>query len=173
MERFDTARPATLTQAALGTGSGVIYSPRWRFDLGLRLAATDLLPRAKKRAIVFVSSGELGELAFEQYALVELAAYLANNNIKFYCLLPSGATASSELQYLCDETDGKALSLYRPEGIGPILKNLAASPSGTYSFSWTSSLSTDFGRAFLPISVEVRLLDRSGRDESGYFPPLE
>jgi DNA-binding beta-propeller fold protein YncE len=173
LERFDTSNPATLTQAASGTGSGIIYTPRWRFDLGLRLAASELLPRAKKRAVVFISSGELGELAFEQYALVELAAYLANNNIKFYCILRGGAQASNELQYLCDETDGKVLQLYRPEGIGPVLKSLARTPAGTYSFSWDCGLSIDFGRAFLPISVEVRILERSGRDESGYFPPLE
>jgi DNA-binding beta-propeller fold protein YncE len=173
LERFDASNPATLAQAAAGTGSGIINTAHWRFDMGLRLAATDLLPRSKKRAVVFISSGELGELAFEQYALVELAAYLANNNIKFYCILSADGKASGELKYLCDETDGTVLHLYRPEGIGPVLKSLAGTPAGTYSFSWDSSLSTDFGRAFLPVSVEVRLLERSGRDESGYFPPLE
>jgi hypothetical protein len=34
-------------------------------------------------------------------------------------------------------------------------------------------LPTDFGTAYLPLDVEVYLMDRSGRDSIGYFPPLE
>ena len=70
-ERFDAGLPASLAAAAASGG----HSSAWRFDAGLRLAATDLLPRAKKRAVVFLGSGELGEQAFEQYALSELSAY--------------------------------------------------------------------------------------------------
>ncbi|MDR2029627.1 MAG: 6-bladed beta-propeller, partial [Treponema sp.] len=75
-ERIDGANPAGALAAAARGGQGA-YSPRWRFDLGLRLAATDLLAGSKKRGLVFVSGGALGELAFEQYGLSALAAYLA------------------------------------------------------------------------------------------------
>ncbi|MDR2481096.1 MAG: NHL repeat-containing protein [Spirochaetaceae bacterium] len=168
-ERFDAAVPSSLATAARAGP----YSLAWRFDLGLRLAATELLPRSKKRAVVFVSSGELGEMAFEQYSLSELTAYLANNNIAFYCILAGNKDASDAILYLCRETGGEALRLYRPQGIGPALKTLVTELSGAYSLSYRSGLSTDFGRAFLPITAEVHLLERSGRDESGYFPPLE
>lgn len=171
LEKFTIDNPATLDRAASGNASA--YTPRWAFDLGARLAATDLLPRSKRRAVVFLSSGEFGGLAFEQYSLSDIAAYFANNNIKFYCVLLGGTEASEEIQYLCDETGGKALKLYRPQGIGPALKSLAHAPTAVYSFSYTSGLPTDFGRAFLPVSAEVNLLGRSGRDESGYFAPLE
>jgi hypothetical protein len=39
--------------------------------------------------------------------------------------------------------------------------------------SYTSALPTDFGRAFLPVEVEAYLMNRSGRDETGYFAPLQ
>jgi DNA-binding beta-propeller fold protein YncE len=152
------------------TGS---YTPRWRFDLGLRLSATSLIPLSKKRAVVFISSGTLGELSFEQYGLNELAAYMANNGIVFYCILVGGSKPADEISYLCTETGGKAIHLYRAQGIGNVLKSLSDTPSGTYSFSYQSGLSTEFGRAFLKISTEVQLLERSGRDEAGYFVPLE
>jgi DNA-binding beta-propeller fold protein YncE len=150
-----------------------VFDPRWRFDLGLRLAATDLLAGEKKRALIFVSSGSLGELAFEQYGLSELAAYMANNGIIFNAVIIGESDASEEIRYLCRETGGEVLPLYRPQGIHGSLRNLASYPSGSYTISYRSQLPTDFGRAYLPVEVEVYLMERSGRDSTGYFPPLE
>lgn len=168
-ERFNTEVPSTLA-AAVRRGAS---DPAWRFDLGLRLAATDLLPLSPKRAVILLSSGSIGEAAFEQYALSELTAYLSNNNIVFFCVLTGEESPDDALRYIVRETGGRIMRLYRPEGIGGALKSLSSRPSPTYAFSYRSGLQTDFGRAFLPISAEVRLLERSGRDDSGYFPPLE
>jgi DNA-binding beta-propeller fold protein YncE len=174
-ERFTRDNPGSFDAAARGQPGE--YTPRWRFDLGLRLAATDLLNLSPKRSVVFISSGKgLGAFAFEQYSLNELAAYMANNGIVFYTILvgdSSSGQLSEEIRYLCAETGGSAIHLYRPEGIAPLIRNLAAAPSGSYTLSYQSSLSTDFGRAFLPVEAEVYLLERSGRDAVGYFPPVE
>ncbi|GHV02528.1 hypothetical protein FACS189485_03170 [Spirochaetia bacterium] len=170
-ERIDTSSISSINNAA--RGSAADYDPRWRFDMGLRLAATDILPGAKKRAVVFVTSGGLGELAFEQYSLSELAAYMANNSIVFNAVVVGGRQAAEEIRYLCRETGGEVLPLYRPEGIRDIIQSLASHPSGSYAVSYRSQLSTDFGRAYLPVEVEVYLMERSGRDGTGYFPPLE
>jgi DNA-binding beta-propeller fold protein YncE len=166
-ERIDLS-PDAAARSAPG-----IFDPRWRFDLGLRLAATDLLPGEKKRALVFISSGGLGELAFEQYGLSELAAYMANNGIVFNTVIVGDADASEEIRYLCRETGGELLPLYRPQGIHGSIRNMASYPSGSYTISYRSQLPTDFGRAYLPVEVEVYLMERSGRDSTGYFPPLE
>jgi DNA-binding beta-propeller fold protein YncE len=176
-ERIGGANPTDINptdgQAAAAQEGRSAYSPRWRFDLGLRLAATDLLAGAKKRGVVFISGGALGELAFEQYGLSALAAYLANNSIVFYAVILGSESAAEELRYLCEQTGGQAVSLYRPEGIGPVLKGLASQSSGSYTLSYRSALPTDFGRAYLPVEAEVYLLERSGRDSTGYFPPLQ
>ncbi|GHV67408.1 hypothetical protein AGMMS49928_04310 [Spirochaetia bacterium] len=158
-----------LDAAARGGG----YSQRWRFDLGLRLAATDLLAGEKKRAVIFITSGSLGELAFEQYGLSELASYLANNNVVFHAVVVGGGPASESLHYLCDQTGGRILPLYRNQGIGALVTSVAAIPSGSYTLTYRSGLPTDFGRAYLPVEAEVYLMDRSGRDGTGYFAPLE
>jgi DNA-binding beta-propeller fold protein YncE len=167
-ERFG-AGSAALNAAARG-GS---YSPYWRFDAGLRLAATDLLAGEKKRAVVFVSTGELGEYAFEQYSLSELAAYMANNGIIFYTLIVGELKAGEELLFLCEETGGEAIHLYQASGTGPAIKSIAAKGSGSYALSYRSSLQTNFGRDLLPIEAEVYLIERSGRDRVGYFAPLQ
>jgi DNA-binding beta-propeller fold protein YncE len=161
-----------LQNAARGTAAS--YTPRWRFDLGLRLAATDLLPGEKKRAVVFAGHGAgLGELAFEQYGLSELAAYMANNDIVFYAVAAGGGAPGGDIRYLCEATGGMALPLYRNEGVGAEIRKLARRPSGCYTLSYRSSLPTDYGRAALPLEAEVYLMERSGRDGAVYFAPLQ
>jgi len=166
-ERHDNS----LENAVRGTQD--TFSPLWRFDLGLRLAATDLLSASPKRSLVYIGSGDPGELAFEQYSLSEMAAYLANNGIAFNAIIVGQEQASPGIEYLCRETGGKAMNLYRPRGIGELIKSAAQTPCGIYSFTYNSKLPTDFGRAWLPVEVEVYLMERSGRDNTGYFPPLE
>jgi sugar lactone lactonase YvrE len=175
------AAPAALNAAALGSAES--YTPRWRLDAALRLAATDLLPGAKKRAVVYVGTGVTGELAYDRYSLSELAAYLANNGIVFHAVIIGQANGGSavglanqagdDIVYLCGQTGGTVMPLYRPEGVGPILETLKVTPSGSYILNYRSMLPTDFGRAYLPIEAEVYLLMRSGRDTTGYFPPRE
>jgi len=160
----------SLENAVRGASDNTV---RWRFDLGLRLAAGDLLTAAPKKSVVYIGSGNLGDLAFEQYSLSEMSAYLANNGIVFNAIIIGGGQVSEGIEYLCRETGGRAMSLYRPRGIGELIKSVADTPTGLYSFTYTSRLPTDFGRAWLPIEVEVYLMERSGRDNTGYFPPLE
>jgi len=158
---------------AAARGNVAAFSNRWRFDLGLRLAATDLLAGEQKRSVVYVGSGNLGALAFEQYSLSELAAYMANNAIIFNAVIVGNAPPSEEVRYLANQTGGQALFLFRPEGIREMIESIAHSPSGLYTISFRSELPSDFGRAWLPIEAEVYLMERSGRDAGGYFPPLE
>jgi DNA-binding beta-propeller fold protein YncE len=171
-ERIENALEAAVR------GRNAAYTGRWRFDLGLRLAATDLLPGEKKRSVVYVGAGGLGDLAFEQYSLSEMAAYLANNAIVFNAVIVGGRAGMvgqipEELLFLCRETGGMALPLYRPEGVREMIENLTVVPSGLYFISYNSLLPTDFGREWLPVEAEVYLMERSGRDSSGYFAPLE
>ena len=54
-----------------------------------------------------------------------------------------------------------------------VVKNIIELPQGIYQLSYTSALSTNFGTNYLPLEAEVYLLNRSGRDETGYFAPLQ
>jgi DNA-binding beta-propeller fold protein YncE len=152
---------------------GGAYSPYWRFDAGLRLAATDLLSGGKKRAVVFVTSGGVGEYAFERYSLSELAAYLANNGVAFYAVAAGSGRVSDELLYLCKATGGEAIDLYRPLGVAPAIRAIGEKGSGSYALSYRSRLPTNFGQNYLPVEAEVYLMGRSGRDRTGYFAPLQ
>lgn len=163
--------PADAAKAA--SGKAAEYGDRWKFDLALRLAAAELLPSEKKRAVFFVTTGRLGARAFDRYGLSELTAFLSNNGIAFYAVLVGGGRADPEIAHLCDSTGGEVLDALRPEGLASVARSLSSRPSGYYTLRYSSNLPTDFGRAYLPLEIEAYLMDRSGRDAVGYFAPLE
>ena len=55
------------------------YSKNWSFDLGMRLSASQLMGGGARKAVVFLSSGELSSSAFSHYSLTESLDYLNNN----------------------------------------------------------------------------------------------
>lgn len=142
-------------------------------DLALRLAANDLVNADHKRAVVIISAGKVSLNAFEKYSLSETAAFLNNNHISVASVLLTQNACDEELDYIVSNTPGKEYYIFRPEGLSGIVGDLVDIPSGLYTFSYTSVLSTNFGEKYLPVEVEAYLLNRSGRDECGYFAPLQ
>ena len=142
-------------------------------DLALRLCANDLINAAKKRAIVMISPGFEDSLLFDRYNLAELTSYMCNNAISFSVVNVNQGALADELAYVVDNTPGDTYYVYRPEGLGDVVKDIVEFPQGVYQLSFTSSLQTNFGTRYLPLEAEVYLLNRSGRDETGYFAPLQ
>jgi len=142
-------------------------------DLALRLASNDLINAAKKRGIVMITAGETNFLSFEKYNLAELTSYLNNNSISLSVIQISQNALCDQLSYIVDNTQGNSYYVYRPQGLGDVVKDIIENPQGIYQLSYTSALPTNFGTNFLPLEAEVYLLNRSGRDETGYFAPLE
>ena len=142
-------------------------------DLALRLASNDLINAAKKRGIIFVTSADNNSLTFDKYNLAELTSYMSNNSISFSVIQVTKESLFQQLSYIADNTQGDSYYIYRPQGLGDIVKNIIELPSGIYQFSYTSALQTNFGTKYLPVEAEVYLLNRSGRDETGYFAPLQ
>jgi DNA-binding beta-propeller fold protein YncE len=146
-------------------------SGRGRFDQALRLAATSLLPSGNRDAIVYLGRGEIDETSFSGATLAELAALLRNNGIRFYAVLLGEPDAS--LRYLAERTGGDVLSASRPRGLGDLAAAIASAPTGRYRFSFVSKAPTSFGRGYLSVGLEAYLYKRSGKDELGYYAPLE
>ncbi len=142
-------------------------------DLAFRLCANDLVNAERKRAVIIISAGKVSLNAFEKYSLSETAAYLNNNHISVASVLLTQNACDEELNFIVSNTPGKEYYIFRPEGLSGIVPELIELPSGLYTFSYTSVLSTNFGEKYLPVEVEAYLLNRSGRDECGYFAPLQ
>ncbi|MBR1640550.1 MAG: hypothetical protein IJ688_14345 [Treponema sp.] len=142
-------------------------------DLALRLASNDLVNASKKRALVIINAGGKNDFSFPQYNLAELTAYMNNNSIACSLVQVSQNSLAEELSYIVDNTAGNEYYVYRPQGLSDVLKDIIEIPQGIYQLSFTSSLQKNYGLSYLPLEAEVYLLNRSGRDETGYFAPLE
>lgn len=149
------------------------YTNNVSTDLALRLAANDLIPAAKKRGIIYITEGTASYSAFDNYNISEITAFLNNNCIDFSIIQLAQQAVDSEYGYLIDNTCGELYYVYRPEGLSGIYNDFINIPQGVYQLSFTSALPTNFGEKFLPMEVEVYLLNRSGRAETGYFAPLQ
>ncbi|MDP3177299.1 MAG: hypothetical protein Q8M76_05300, partial [Spirochaetaceae bacterium] len=146
-------------------------SGKGRFDLGLRLAATSLLPSGNRDAVLYLGTGGLDEASFVGTTLSELASLLRNNGLRFFAVVLG--EASPALLYLADRTGGSIFAASRPGGLGDLRADLAGSATGRYRLSFESKAQTAFGRAYLSVSVEAYLFKKSGKDELGYFAPLK
>lgn len=148
-------------------------SSGWRFDLGLRLAANGLVNASPRRAVIYLSSGEVSPEGFAHYGLDSLTAYLQNNGIVFSAVNLRKGSLPDEYTYIADFTGGKTWYVYREQGLSRMVEDILEGPNGFYSLSFESLRSSNFGEAYLPVEVEVYLMNRSGRDEIGYFAPLQ
>jgi DNA-binding beta-propeller fold protein YncE len=142
-------------------------------DLAVRLAANDLIKGEKKRAIIYLTAGTVSQLAFTKYGLSDLTAYLNNNSVIFSVVQLAQQAPAEEINYLCTNTMGNSYYVYRPQGLASVIHDIIAIPNGLYRISYKSALPANFGQAYLPVETEIYLLNRSGRDESGYYAPLQ
>ena len=142
-------------------------------DLALRLASNDLINAAKKRGIILITEASDNKLTFDKYNLAELSSYMNNNSISFSVIQLDQSALGDELAYVADSTSGEVYYIYRPQGLGDVVKDIIELPQGIYQLSFTSAMSTNFGANYLPLEAEVYLLNRSGRDETGYFAPMQ
>ncbi|MGL4981469.1 MAG: hypothetical protein ACRC4W_01190 [Treponemataceae bacterium] len=149
------------------------YSELVALDDAIRLSGNVLMQGEKKRAIIFLTNNNTSPFSFTKYGLVDISSFLNNNGIGFVTISLNYDQFAPEIDYLTKQTKGFQYFVYRPEGIKSIISDIISAPIGVYQLSYTSNLPTDFGRSFLPVEVELYLLNRSGRVETAYFPPLE
>lgn len=142
-------------------------------DLAIRLASNDLINASAKRAIVYLTADGDNPQAFTNYSLADISGYLNNNGISFSTVNLSLQDISAPIDYITNQTPLGEYYVFRPQGLSGIVQDILAVPVGLYQFSYVSSLPTNFGSLFLPLEVEVYLAERSGRDETGYFAPLQ
>ena len=143
------------------------------FDLAIRMCSNALINAAKKSAIIYIGDGKVTQNAFDKYGLSDLTAYLNNNSISFVNLLLTQGAADKELNFICEHTEGGQYYVYRDEGLGSVVDDIINIPSGIYLLSYQSALPKNFGERYLPVEVEAFIMNRSGRDECGYFAPLD
>ena len=149
------------------------YTDNVRIDLGLTMAVNRLISGQKKRAVIYISAGTVGQNAFTKYSLSDLTTFMNNNAVSYNTILLQNKAPSGEISYIENNTTGYSYYVYRPEGLSSVIDDILAIPSGLYQLTYTSALSSQYGIKYLPVEIQAYLLNRSGRDETGYFSPLQ
>jgi|GEM_PF-6807918 len=151
-----------------------MFSKQWNMSRGLQLAASQLLIGSKeKRTITYFTHGAMSN-DMDVAHVERLAHYLKNNRIRFDAVvLNKYDSLSDALLYMVQFTGGKTYYLYQEEGITPLLEDIVRMNTGYYALEYESLVQSDFGRAYIPLSLQVHYFTRSGRIDSGYFAPLE
>jgi DNA-binding beta-propeller fold protein YncE len=148
-------------------------SARWRFDLGARLAGDELITTVSgaRRAVVFFTSGTLGQRPFTTYSVLEIADYLRNNAIGFYPVIFGTQAPDDDLSYLAAATGGKISRVSAAGGMQEVVRDVTARVGPIYTLRFTSVTPADFGDRYIPLEIQVSVQKASGRDESGYYAP--
>lgn len=149
------------------------YASYTNTDLAIRLASNELINAELKRAIIYITNSDNYSRRFNNYSLQDLSNYLNNNHISFSTICVDNKALSEDVAYITQNTKGSSFYIYRPTGIAEVVEEIRSFQSGIYMFSYTSALPTDFGRNFLNVEIESYLHNRSGRDETGYYSPLQ
>ena len=144
-----------------------------RFDLGLRQAVNTLMPSGIRDAIVYFSSGSLDDASLQSVSVSELGSLLVNNGIAFYVVLLGDGNPDPALQYLVTRSGGSFVRADGPRGVKDLSSILRSAPSGRYEFSFVSADDPEFGERQMTVALEAWLYHKSGRDEIGYYAPLQ
>lgn len=161
--------PLQIADAVLSAGR----ISRLGLDLGIRFSADELISRPGRRAIVLLTDGGTSPESFGTYGLRELADYLRINDVALVPVIAGVDPVAEELRYLAEQSGGRIYRLLDPLGVSDLVADLRARPSGRYVLRYRSTVNPDFGRAYIELDVETFLANRSGRGDSGYYPPLE
>ncbi len=149
------------------------YSDNWRFDLGIRNSVSELVALRGRKSIIYISQGGIGSNPYKDYDLLEITQYLKNNSIDFNTIYFNQTNLHPDISYLSDTTGGNSTFYFQIEGLNNLRSELLSFIPSVYTFKYISPSYSDFGREYIPVEIEVNLMNRSGRDECGYFAPLE
>jgi hypothetical protein len=147
------------------------WSFRWALDRAARLGAAQLIPRTSRKAVIFLTAGQIAPDAFSEYSLAEVTDYLDNNSIPFYTVHFQPETAR-ELEFISRETGGSVRYYFAPQGVEGLAGEIRRRIDSHYYLKYTSRSNPDFGKRYIALEAEAFLYRRGGRTESGYFAPL-
>ena len=149
------------------------YTNEVSLDLSLRLATNRLINAEKKRAVIFITDSSQDSSKFSKYSFSDISNFMNNNSVIFSAVTVNQKSLLDEIKYIADTTNGEEYYVFRPQGLSTLFSDILNVPNGLYQLKYTSSLTTEYGKKYLPVEVETYLLNRSGRDETGYFAPLQ
>ena len=167
----ETAFGATRLQVAEIVKKGV-HTGAWRFDQGVLKSVSELMPSRARRVVLFLSSGALGQAAYGEYSVMELADYLRSNSVVFFTIYVEPGRRNPDLEYLSEQTGGSSHFIYQPGGVKTVTDEIRELVSPLYFLKYVSPSDSNFGRRYIDLQMTTSFQSRTGKDASGYYAPL-
>lgn len=143
------------------------------FSVAIRNAALELAKNVdSNKAVIFISDGQINDENFQTYGFAETYSFLKRKQISFYLVKVGANSISDKMQYLIENTSGYSQDLINPKGFKNLHEKVLEQKNSYYIMKYKSNMNSDFGRRYIPLKVEAYLNNRSGKDELGYFAPL-
>jgi|GEM_PF-7040329 len=139
----------------------------------IRIGSKELFTKSKgKRSIIYIGDGTLDNNDFSTYGFIESALYLKSFSIGFYVLNIINDIYDDKLKYIADKTDGNYEYFLNINNLDSFINKIKSKKESRYIIQYNSTLNPGFGKRYIPLKIQTYLLSRSGRDELGYYAPL-
>lgn len=140
---------------------------------GLYDALSELITREGKKAVVYITDGELDDDALQPYDKARLIEYARANHIPVYILSfehPEVASGGRELLTEIARKTGGAY--FRALDIDPAIESrMRAQKEVRYLLSYQSQMKKETRGQYIDLRVMSRFRQKRGLDLSGYFIP--
>ena len=155
-------------QAADGRGPTIAIGEQ-AFGGALQLASSELLDDTARRAIIYIRDGGEIEAPFSRADRRQLANSLNINGISLIEVALDEYRPHESVTQFYTIIDARRFAYADSDAVGAVTDTLRTVSDGRYRLSYISDADDDFGRRYIPLSVEAFLYQRSGRDEAGYY----
>lgn len=142
------------------------------FGAAVQLASSELFADGGKRAIVYIRDGATIDAPFARIDRQQLARALNTNAVTFVQIALDTHENPDDIAGFYTLTRARQTEYAQSNAVDTIVDELRGTHDGRYRLSYISTENSDFGRRYIPLSVEAALYQRSGRDEMGYYAPL-
>ncbi len=151
-----------LVKSAIPTASAGLYD-----------AVTELITREGKRAVIYITDGELDDDALQPYDKARLIDYARANHIPVFVVSfehPDAAPGGKELLAEIAQKTGGAY--FRALEIDPNIESrLRSQKEVRYLLSYQSQMKKETRGQYIDLRVMTRFRQKRGLDLSGYFIP--
>ena len=142
------------------------------FGTAIQLATSQLLRTSAKRTIIYIDDGAPIQNPFPHTAEQNIADAIDTNAISFTRLSFTGRPLKENSTAFYNRISANSVEYLDGNTAQEIIENATRNHDGRYRLHYTSNADSDFGRRYIPVSITAFLHQRSGRDELGYYAPI-
>lgn len=157
------------------TGFGFANDEVQSLGTSLYRSVSQLLDKKGKRAVLWISDGNINSSGFIKFSLNKIEHFARNNHIRIFALsfenpnLPNWKENRQKLKKFVENTGGAYYSVYQK--LNDLDKQLRKADENRYVLVYESIADKSWSGQYMDIQVEVKFQNRKGVETFGYFIP--